>query len=146
MRVDYLILADAAAASEGKHYIHGAGWDTIYVGSFPVQHPQLAVAIRLRVAWTETNQPQAIQLDIVDEDGQSVLTDPAGPPSGTINVGRPPHVKPGADQVFPFVMNIRALKFDHPGTFAAILRLNQMEAARAPFDVTPIPGSAAAQP
>ena len=38
-------------------------------------------------------------------------------------------------------MNIQGLKFDHPGTYVAVLRLNQLEAAGSPFNVVPMPGS-----
>jgi hypothetical protein len=61
MQVDYLVLADAAAAVEGKHYIHGAGWDRLLAPSFPVTHPLMSVAIRFRIGWTETNQPHEVE-------------------------------------------------------------------------------------
>lgn len=138
MQVDYLVLADAAAASEGKHYIHGAGWDTLFVASFPVLHPLVSVAVRLRVPWTETNQPHTIELDVVDEDGRSILPDPPGTMNGTIDVGRPPYLREGTDQVFPLVMNIQGLRFSQAGTYAVLLRVDRFEAARSTFRVVPI--------
>ena len=139
MQVDYMVLADAATAVEGKHYIHGGGWDSLFAGSFPVTHPALSVAIRLRVPWTDTNQPHALELDVVDGDGQSSLPTPPGPLQGTINVGRPPQLTPGEDQVVPLALNVNGLKFEHAGGYAVLLRLDGLEATRAPFKVRPIP-------
>jgi hypothetical protein len=135
---DYLILADAAAAVAGKHYIHGGGWDTIQAASFPVTHHAMSAAIRLRVPWTATNQPHDLELDIVDADGQSVLPNPPGPFTGQLNIGRPPHLEPGEDQVVPLVMDIRSLVFVAPGSYAAILRIGGFEAMRSPFRLVQI--------
>ena len=131
--VDYLILADAAAAVAGKHYIHGGGWDTIQTVSFPVTHHAMSVAVRLRVPWTATNQPYDLELDIVNADGQSILPTPPGPFTGTFNIGRPTHLAPGEDQVVPLVMDIRSLVFQEAGMYAAILRVGGFEATRSPF-------------
>lgn len=140
MTVDYLVMADAAAVAEGKHYIHGAGWDVIISASFPVVQPLMGVAVRLRVAWNETNVPQPIELDLVDADMNSILPTPPGPIRGNVNVGRPPHVPSGTDQVVPLAFNLAGVRFDQPGTYAVVLRVNGLEAARAPFSVALPPG------
>lgn len=137
MRVDYMVLADAASASDGKHYIHGGGWDTIFGRSFPVLYKHLAVAARLRTEWGETDQSHTIQLDVVDENGRSILTTAPGPLSGTVNMGRPAAIRPGSDQVFPIALNLYRLTFTYPGTYAAVLRIDQFEEARSLFNVVP---------
>jgi hypothetical protein len=136
MNVDYLVLADAAAVADGKLYIHGAGWDNLLSGSFPVTHPSMSAAIRLRIPWTETNLPHTLELDVVNEDGQSILPTPPGPIRGTVSVGRPPRLQHGQDQVLPLVINVNGLKFDQPGIYAVILRLDGLDAARSPFTVS----------
>ena len=141
MQVDYLVLADAAVAVEGKHYIHGAGWDTIWVGAFPAAHPLLAVAIRLRAPWNDTNQPHELIIDVLDEDGSSIVPIPPGAPRGTINVGRPPNIAPGADQVVPLAISLQGLAFTHPGVYSVVLRLDGADVGRAPFSVTLAPGA-----
>lgn len=141
MQVDYLVLADAAVAVEGKHYIHGAGWDTIWVGAFPAAHPLVAVAIRLRVPWNDTNQPHELVIDILDEDGNSIVPTPPGAPRGTINVGRPPNILPGADQVVPLAISLANLTLARPGVYSVILRLDGSDVARSPFSVTLAPGA-----
>jgi hypothetical protein len=64
MQIDYLVLADAVSAAEGKHYIHGGGWDTLFVSSLPATHPMIGVAVRLRIPWEETGQQLVLEFPI----------------------------------------------------------------------------------
>jgi hypothetical protein len=137
VRVDYMVLADAVAAVGGKHYIHGGGWDTLYAAAFPVTHPSMAVALRLRVPWGATNRPCALELDVLDADGFSLLPAPPGPIRGTVNVGRPPHLPVGDDQVVPLALALNGLRFERAGLYVVVCRLDGAEAARAPFRVAP---------
>lgn len=140
MQVDYLVLADMATVADGKLYIHGAGWDRLFAGSFPVTHPTMSVAVRLRIPWTDTNQPHRLELDVVNDDGQSILPTPPGLLQGTINVGRPPQLRQGQDQVLPLAFNLNGLKFDQPGVYAVLLRLDGLEVDRSAFTVATPPG------
>ena len=135
IQVDYFILADAVAAVGGKHYIHGGGWDTLTTNGFPSVHPTMGAAMRLRVPWHDTNHPIQIELDVLDADGRSILPTPPGPPSGTFNVGRPPELPMGDDQVFQLAFPINNLRFDAPGRYVVSFRLFGEEVARAPFRV-----------
>jgi hypothetical protein len=134
MQVDYLILADAAAALEGKHYIHGGGWDTLNGLAFPIQQ-NLAAAVRLSVDWHETNEPQIIEIDVLNEDGRSVLPAPPGPMRGSVTVGRPPHLHPGDEQHIPLVLNLVGVSFERAGKYVVIMRINGQDAARSSFRV-----------
>src|SRR5437879_3786386 len=98
MQADYMVVADAVAAAEGKLYIHGAGWDNVLTQIFPATLT-MAVAILLRIPWGETNEAHILELDILDADGHSILPNPPGPLRGTVNVGRPATLEPGDDQV-----------------------------------------------
>jgi hypothetical protein len=137
MQVDYMVLADAAAAEGGKHYIHGAGWNRLLATSFPVTHPSMSVAVRLLVPWHDTNCPHQLELDVVDEDGQSILP-PPGPRRGTITTGRPVFLKQGEEQFVPLVMTIIQIQFNQAGLYAVILRIDGMEAARSAFHVVSV--------
>jgi hypothetical protein len=135
IQVDYFILADAVAAVGGKHYIHGGGWDTLTTNGFPSVHPMMGAAVRLRVPWHDTNLPIQFALDVLDADGRSILPIPPGPPSGTFNVGRPPELPMGDDQVFQLAFPLNNLRFDQPGRYVVSFRLSGEEVARAPFRV-----------
>ena len=136
MEIDYLILADAAAAENGKHYIHGGGWTQINATAFPVTHPMMGVAIRLRVPWTDTNEEHEIGIDMVDADGTSIL--PSGPLRGKMNVGRPPQVRPGTDQCVPLAFSFVGLAFEQAGDFAVIGRIDGIDRVRTAFRVVDI--------
>lgn len=135
MQIDYIILADAAAAAEGKHYIHGAGWGAIAGLSFPLTHPQIAVALRLRVPWNETNQQHRLEVDVVDADERSILPVPPGPLQGTIAAGRPVNLPEAMDQTVPLVINLQGTQFTNPGTYAVKIRIDGMDVARSTFQV-----------
>jgi len=140
MELDYLVLADAAAAAEGKHYIHGGGWDTLFAATYPVVHPKMAIAVRLRVPWNATNHAHRIEVDVVDEDGNSILPNPPGPLRGEINVGRPPTIPVGADQFVPLVFDVVGLQFPQEGSYAVILRIDGLDMARYPVRLMTPPG------
>ena len=130
--IDYLLLADAVAAADGKHYIHGGGWDTLSVPSFPFTHPQLSVAARLRVPWTDTNVPHTIGLDVVAMDGETIL---ANPVQASISVGRPPNIPPTQDQVIPLAMNVVALTFPRAGTYTLVFMIDGEQVEDSSFHV-----------
>lgn len=130
--IDYMILADAATAAENKLYIHGAGWDSILAATFPVEQPLMSVALRVRIPWAETNQPHEIELDVLDQDGVSIMP-PDRVIKGQLNAGRPAGLPQGEDQVFPFVINLAGLKFEKPGNYVIVFRLDGLKAAESRF-------------
>lgn len=132
---DYMILADAAATAEGKHYIHGCGWDAVHATQFPFALPHVAVAILLRTPWNDTNQRQVMELEILDEDGQSILPSSPGRPRGELTVGRPAQAVQGQDILSPLTFNLDGLPIERPGTYTLVLRINELDANRFPFHV-----------
>lgn len=137
IQVDYMMLADAATVAEGKHYIHGAGWDIIGAVAFPITQ-SLTVAILLRIPWNDTNQQQMLEMDVVNADGASILPAPPGPMRGPITVGRPPHVPQGQAVLVPLVFNLVGVKFDNPGTYVVVMRVDGIDARRFPFHLMPL--------
>jgi len=139
MTIDYMVLADAAAAPEGKHYIHGGGWDQIWATRFPTTHPLIAVAFLLRVPWNDANIPQRVELDVVNADGASILPSPPGAMGGPITVGRPAGAVPGNDLLVPFVFNLAMLTFPEPGDYVVTMSIDGKEAKRFPIHLTTMP-------
>jgi hypothetical protein len=142
LQIDYVILADAAVVAEGKHYIHGGGWDTLHAPTLPVIHPSLAIAFRVRVPWQEAAKAHSLELDVVDAEGRSILPAPPGPPQGSINVERSAHQLPGDDQVLPLVFNMMNLQLTRAGSHAVVLRIDGLEMARAKFQIRQLPSQA----
>jgi hypothetical protein len=146
MVVDYLVVADAAIAVEGKHYVHGAGWDVIWSSSFPAVQNQFAAALRLRVPWSDTNQPHMVKVDVVDADAVTLLPSPPGPLGGALTAGRPPQLPVGEDQVIVLTFTFVQVTFPQPGTYAVTVSIDGVECARAPFRVAAPPGAVTATP
>jgi len=136
LQVDYLVVAEASLAANNRHYIHGT-IDVLWASGFPVIHPALSIAIRLRVPWNDANTPFPIEIDLVDPDEQSILPEP---PRGTITMGRPPTAVPGEDGLVPLVYNLAMLQFRTPGTHAVVLRVSGVELQRARFQVRLVQG------
>lgn len=135
MNVGYLLLADAATVADGKHFIHGAGWDSIQTLSFPFAQT-LTVAALLRTPWHDANQQHMLEVDVVNEDGVSILPLPPGPMRGPVIAGRPPSLPQGADIIAPLVFALNGVPFERPGTYAVVMRIDGLERARYAFHVT----------
>lgn len=133
--VDYVMLADAVAVADNKQFIHGGAWDTIGAFQFPVIQPSLNVAALLRVPWNDANVTQTLELDVVNADGASILPTPPGPLRGPITVGRPPQMMQGADTLIPLAFNLVGIRFEQPGTYAVLMRVDGVEKKRFPFHV-----------
>lgn len=136
MQVDYLILADSVAVAEGKHYIHGGGWDTLFAFSFPALHPVLGVAARLRVPLEETGQQLAVEVDVLDKEGSSILPEPL---RGILNAERPPYVTPDSDLLLHWALSFTNLQFESPGSYNIVLRIDGQPLAESKFNVLPLP-------
>ncbi len=137
MQVDYLILADSVAVAEGKHYIHGGGWDTLYVFSFPALHPILGVAARLRVPSEDTGQQFVVEVDVQSsEAGSSILPEPL---RGIVNAERPPYVPPDSDLLLHLALSFTNLAFESPGLYNIVLRVDGQPLEESQFKVVPLP-------
>lgn len=74
--VDVALLADAVQAVQGKLFILGGGWDTLWVPRFPARHPSLAIGIRLRVPVSWAAETLKLSVELQDADGKPLLPTP----------------------------------------------------------------------
>ncbi|MCS6803093.1 MAG: hypothetical protein RMM58_14925 [Chloroflexota bacterium] len=130
IRAECFILADGAQEANGKLYILGGGWDTLYSRSFPFVHPQLALAIKLVIPWGATAHPHELLVALVDEDGASLLPEP---PRLQFNVGRPPHAEPGEEVSMPVTITLNQLTIAQPGRYTVLLHVDGRIIARTSF-------------
>lgn len=90
-----MLLADSAQEVNGKLYILGGGWSITTPGT------PSAIAIKFDVPWDQANQRHKIELELLTADGEPVLVDTVSGEQaplrieGTLEVGRPPGLKPG---------------------------------------------------
>ncbi|MEA2682381.1 MAG: hypothetical protein QOK05_709 [Chloroflexota bacterium] len=128
MKVDYLVLADAAIATEGKHYLHGAGWDSLVAVSLPVFHRHMAAALRLRLPGGGATR--RLGVDVVNPEGASILAAPI------YNDLVPASADQGLDeQAMALVFNFDSLHFTQAGRYSVVVSVDGVELHRTPFTV-----------
>jgi hypothetical protein len=132
MRLTTFLIADHAEACNGKLYITGGCWDTLFAGGFPTQHPHLSIAAALYVPWRATNQSHTIAVDLVDADGNSVLREPI---QGKFEAGRPPGMRPGDNSNLVLVFNIDGLIVEKPGRYEWVFMVDGTDLGRIGFKV-----------
>ncbi len=139
MQVDYLVLADAVSVAEGKHYIHGGGWDTLFVTSLPATHPLLGVAVRLRIPWNEAGQQLALEVDVLGGEGRnSVLNEPL---RGIVSAERPPNMPTGSDLLLHLALSFTNLYLADTGSYDIVLRVDGELLADSRFNVVAPPAT-----
>lgn len=145
MQID-AFLCDSVVSAEGKLYVHGAGWNTIWAQSFPARHPRVGIGIIIHVPYTATNQVHKLEVRVEDQDGNVIPIGDAPPgtdsPDGKIrklggefNVGRPPVLPPGDQQVVALAIQIDGLTFTDPNMYSVVIDLDGSEAKRLPMRV-----------
>jgi hypothetical protein len=129
--VDCFFLVDSAQVANGKLFIMGGGWARLTTTQIPVTRT-FETAIRVVVPWTETNRPHPLELQVENEDGQTLLETPV---KAEIRVGRPAQLKDGTDQVVPLALRVGPVTLEREGRYALILRYEGEVTARTAFDL-----------
>jgi len=150
MEVD-AFLADAAEAVDGKIYALGVGWNTIYGRSFPTIHPRVSLGITIHVPYNATNRIHAIKLSVENQDKEPIVLvrkvegDPEHPKDifelgGQFNVGRPPMLPPGDEQVVSLAMTINGMELPKPDLYYWIISIDDQVVKRIPMRVQLLSG------
>jgi hypothetical protein len=109
----------------------------------PCHRCQVRVATYYSPApYSKTNALHRVLLQLPDDDGNRI---PLGPGEGGIveaqfNVGRPPTLQAGEEQLLPFAVNLDALSFPKPGTYSFVFTFKNDELARLTFRIAGPPG------
>lgn len=140
IELEFLFVADGAHAINGKLYVLGGGWTHLWLPGFPGTPPiPFAVAVGMKVPWDLTNRKSPWQLEVRDADDQPVQSEPVA--WGEFEQGRPPGLRPGADQRVVFSIPI-GMEFPEAGRFVYVLRVGDRELGRTMIEV----GEASAVP
>ncbi len=137
-------ICDHAQVAGGKLFISGAA---INIFGVPAGHPApygigFALAGTVQVPWTATNQDHRLNFRVVTEDERTpVLAGGAElPPEGlggemVFNVGRPPGLPGGEEQLVPFAFQLAGVPFMEAGRYIVVFRLDGTEVSRLPFRI-----------
>jgi hypothetical protein len=142
------ILCNHAEAVNNLLYLSGGGIDRVNVppGAPPPWNVSLAIAINLRVPWTQTNQDHTLTVDLVDADGQAVSV-PTGPNESQpfhaelhFNVGRPAGLEVGDSQSVSAAINIPGLPLTKLGMYQFTVAVDGTEMERLDYRAVTLPG------
>lgn len=130
MKLEWLILADAAEVIGNKLYLMGGGWDRLTVHTdFPVaQH--LGIAVSILVDPEELGQTHEFALDVQSPEGKWLASLEAD-----FEVSLPKGADGKKAQRWQFASSMD-LSLDVPGAFAIVVFLNGQEVGRQVFEVS----------
>src|SRR5215217_4648306 len=141
------MLADSVVSSEGKLYVQGAGWNVINTAKVPTRHPRIGIALIVRVPYTATNQMHKFEVYLQDANGNELpladAPDAEGPDEkirrlgGQFNVGRPPTLQPGDEQLIALAVIIDGLEFERADTYRFVIELDGSPEKELPFRIVP---------
>lgn len=116
------MLADYAAASDGKLTVVGGGWNVI--GPQPVP---FAIAVLVEVPWHLTNKRHVVRIELIDFDGNPVVPIGAVEPERIdmhFEVGRPPGMPRAAMLPLPAALNHAPMPLPHGEHYEWRLTIN----------------------
>jgi hypothetical protein len=140
-------LCDSIQGLGAKLYALGIGWNVIDAAQFPARHSRLGVGLVIHIPYTATNQTHEFSVHIENEDGAPLPLAEAGPGTdprtvedghvirlgGSFNVGRPPELPPGDEQIVPLALQLDQIEFPAPGIYSMVVEIDKNDEARLPF-------------
>lgn len=131
MEVDYAILADSAEAVNGKLYLMGGSFDTLWAANFPMKYPKLSFAMRILFSPVEMERQHALEVSLINADGKPLTT-----VRGPLNLGaKNPELPSGWKQGFLTVLNFGNLEFASPGHYSFEITVNNENKKSVPLRV-----------
>jgi len=123
VKIESLMLADAAQAANGKLFILGGGWSVYKAPNFPMPI-QMALAFMVSFSSTEIGIKYPINVAIADEAGVPIVPEM----KGQIEVGPPPPEMPkGASHKLPFALNM-GLQIPRAGKYGIVVTVGSFKA------------------
>ncbi len=111
MKIEFLILADAAQVADGKLFLLGGGFTFHRSGNFPSQM-QFAVALSIQVPWNEAGIRYPTTLTIADEAGVPIVP----VLQGQFEVAKSDQIPQGTTQRAMIAVNFN-LQIPRPGRY-----------------------------
>jgi hypothetical protein len=116
-------LADSVAAVDGKLYCLGAGWNRIFVPSFPARHDRVGVGLLFRLSGGSPQRQRRFAIRVETPSG-AALTLATGP-SGAAHAIEGGFTTGGEGEItVPFALQLDGLPLETPGRYAVIVSLD----------------------
>lgn len=137
-------ICDHAQVAGGKLFISGAAINIFGVraGEPPPYVTSFSLAGAVQVPWTATNQEHRLTFRVVTEDERvpRLAGDAELPAEGIggemlFNIGRPPGLPGGEEQLVPFAFQLGGVPFMEAGRYVVVFSLDRSDATRLPFRI-----------
>jgi uncharacterized protein DUF6941 len=112
MKLDWALLANYAEVRDGLAFVTGGGIDTIQTPQLPAVL-NATILVRLLLHRTETNKQHSLDLEITDEDGNSIAKVQAG-----VTVALNTDLPVGWDVPSMVALNVHGLQLAKEGRYA----------------------------
>lgn len=120
-----LFTADHAAVENGKVYVNGGYWQTIFPPSFPARVSFWLVAV-VEVSARQFLVDHKVAIELVDADEERLPFRI----DGEIRVGTTIHMKPNDPSIVPMVFPLEGLTLERAGDYWFTLSVSGKELAR----------------
>jgi hypothetical protein len=130
LEVDFAFLADAAEVTQGKLYVMGGAFDTIWTSNVPVSHLRLSFVMRLLFMPAEVGRRHRVEINLMDEDGKGIAK-----VGGELEIGQNPNLCKGWRQGFLTALNFPNLKFEKFGDYSFEIVVNNTSLKSTPLRI-----------
>ena len=134
MRLDTVIVADAAAQAGGKLSILGAWTTRLRPQTFPWSEP-FSVIVRAYLDEEDYERPQAVEI-VVEGPAARGMSSRFEPDVAQLQEGRAKTVE-GEQHAIVFTTTQYGFQFLEPGLYEVVVRFDSNEVARYPLPVVP---------
>lgn len=127
MRIDCVLLCDAATVREGLLHILGGGVTRVNRSEYPAPLGT-TLAIRIMIHPTETATDHQLQALLLDEDGLRVAEIGIG-----FGVNDPTQLTVGEEASLPISLSLGGIQLPHEGAYSFELLIDGIHQASVPF-------------
>jgi hypothetical protein len=114
MKIEFLLIADAAQVADGKLFVLGGAWSVHRSVNFP-SPIQFAVCLSVLVPWQEAGTRHPVTLTIADEAGVPIIP----PLNGQFEVGKPAEMAEDTTQRSLLAINLN-IAIPRAGRYAVL--------------------------
>lgn len=115
MKINFVLLADAAQSIGGKLFVLGGDWNTYRSGSYPVT-VQIAIAFSISFTPNEIGIKFPMKIVIADETGIPIIP----PMQGQIEMGQTGEQPKGIAPKLPVAINL-GIQIPRPGKYEIVV-------------------------
>jgi hypothetical protein len=113
-------VADHVAHENGKLYVNGGCFSTIFAASFPTNHPSIGIAAILHIPWREYQRDHTFRITLTSPENQELDFKV----EGQFRVGASPDMRLGDPTIMPIAVNANAVRLETPGHYKFVFAVD----------------------